>query len=151
MHFPSSDLTHKQSLISSLILLDLILYVPCTIGWVFLGWTSTKLGLMCLAQGHNTVTPVRLEPAAPRSRFKHSTTEPLRSLIYRAWSEYSIYIWTRENFDKAQICSNYMIYTAPNNYQVSKWCTWLIVFRINPESRIFSIESQPQYAESGRL
>ena len=25
-------------------------------GQVFLGWTSTKLGLMCLAQGHNTVT-----------------------------------------------------------------------------------------------
>ena len=25
------------------------------------------------------MTPVRLEPAAPRSRDKHSTTEPLRS------------------------------------------------------------------------
>ena len=34
---------------------------------------------MCLAQGHNAVTPVRLEPAALRSRVKHSTTEPLRS------------------------------------------------------------------------
>ena len=34
---------------------------------------------MCLAQGHNAVTPVRLEPAAPRSRVKHSTTEPLGS------------------------------------------------------------------------
>ena len=33
---------------------------------------------MCLAQGHNAVTPVRLEPAALRSRVKHSTTEPLR-------------------------------------------------------------------------
>ena len=32
-----------------------------------------------LAQGHNAVTPVRLEPAAPRSGVKHSTTEPLRS------------------------------------------------------------------------
>ena len=32
-----------------------------------------------LAQGHNTVTLVRLEPTAPRSRVKHSTTEPLRS------------------------------------------------------------------------
>ena len=49
-------------------------------GRVFLGLTSTKLGLMCLAQGHNAVTPVMLEPAAPRSRVKHSTTEPLRSL-----------------------------------------------------------------------
>ena len=31
------------------------------------------------------MTPVRLEPAAPRSRVKHSTTEPLRShrSVYR--------------------------------------------------------------------
>ena len=36
---------------------------------------------MCLAQGHNAVTPVRLEPAATLSRVKHSTTEPLRSLV----------------------------------------------------------------------
>ena len=36
---------------------------------------------MCFAQGHNAVAPVRLEHAAPRSRVKHSTTEPLRSLI----------------------------------------------------------------------
>ena len=35
---------------------------------------------MCLAQGHNAVTPIRLEPAALRSRVKYSTTEPLRSL-----------------------------------------------------------------------
>ena len=35
---------------------------------------------MCLAQGHNAVTPVRLKPAAPHSRVKHSTTEPRRSL-----------------------------------------------------------------------
>ena len=34
---------------------------------------------MCLAQGHNTLTPVRLEPSAPQSRVKHSTTEPLHS------------------------------------------------------------------------
>ena len=27
------------------------------------------------------MTPVRLEPAAPQSRVKHSTTEPLRSLF----------------------------------------------------------------------
>ena len=30
---------------------------------------------MCLAQGHNTVTLMRLEPEAPLSRAKHSTTE----------------------------------------------------------------------------
>ena len=35
---------------------------------------------MSLAQGHNAVMPVILEPATPISRVKHSTTEPLRSL-----------------------------------------------------------------------
>ena len=34
---------------------------------------------MCLAQGHNTVMPVRLEHEAPQSSVKHSTTEPLGS------------------------------------------------------------------------
>ena len=33
---------------------------------------------MCLAQGHKAVSPVRLEPAAPRFRVKNSTIEPLR-------------------------------------------------------------------------
>ena len=46
---------------------------------------------MCLAQGHNTVTPVKLEPAAPWSPVKHSTTELLRShtlgiLFQSEWS-----------------------------------------------------------------
>ena len=69
-----------------LIFFYLILYAPVNnisvmLGRVFLGWTNTKQGLMCLAQGHNAVTPVRLEPTALRSRVKHSTSEPLRSLI----------------------------------------------------------------------
>ena len=54
-------------------------------GRVFLGWTSTKLGLICLAQGHNAVRPVRLEPAAPSSWVKHSTTEPLCALNSKLW------------------------------------------------------------------
>ena len=33
-----------------------------------------------MLKDHNAVTPVRLESAASRSRVKHSTTEPLRSL-----------------------------------------------------------------------
>ena len=36
---------------------------------------------MRLAKGHNTVLPVRLVPATPQSRGKHSTTEPLCSQI----------------------------------------------------------------------
>ena len=54
-------------------------------GLVFLAWTSTKLGFMHLAQGHNTVTPVRLKPVAPRSQVKHSTTEPLLSHSIFDW------------------------------------------------------------------
>ena len=34
-------------------------------GLFFLGWTSTKQGLMCLAQGHKAVTPVRLKTLQP--------------------------------------------------------------------------------------
>ena len=48
---------------------------------VFLGLTSTKQGLRWLAQGHNAVVPVRLKLATPQSQVKHSTTEPLRSLV----------------------------------------------------------------------
>ena len=32
-----------------------------------------------MLKDHNAVTPMRLEPAAPKSRVKHSTTEPLCS------------------------------------------------------------------------
>ena len=52
-------------------LFDFILYIPSTIFQLCrdgLPWLNrTKLGLMYLAQGHNTVKPVRLEPAAPWS------------------------------------------------------------------------------------
>ena len=48
-------------------------------GWVFLDLFSNKQGLMCLAQRHNAVSPVRLEPATPLSQVKHLTTEPLSS------------------------------------------------------------------------
>ena len=40
---------------------------------------------MCLAQGHNTVTPMRFESAAPWPWIKRSTTEPLCSLCL-VWS-----------------------------------------------------------------
>ena len=58
-------------------------------GWAFLGWTSTKLGLMCLAHGHKAVTPMRLKPAAPRSWVKHSTIEPMCYFIHGdvVWSK----------------------------------------------------------------
>ena len=43
-------------------------------GRVFLGLTSTKLGLMCLAQGHNAVTPVRLKPVASNPQMNDINT-----------------------------------------------------------------------------
>ena len=41
---------------------------------------------MCLAQVHNTVMPVRLEPATPWYQVKHSTTEQLGSPTTTAYS-----------------------------------------------------------------
>ena len=43
------------------------------------GLSQYQARINVLAQGHNTVTPVRLEPATPWSRDKHSTTDPLHS------------------------------------------------------------------------
>ena len=67
-------------------LLDLILYVPSTIfqlnkdgsSWVEPVLSYDKCVLL---KDHNAVPPVRLEPTAFWSRVKHSTTEPLRSLV----------------------------------------------------------------------
>ena len=66
-------------------LFDLIRYVPSTIfqlnrdgsSWVEPVLSQEKCVLL---KNHNAVTPVSLEPAAPHSRVKHSTTEPLHSL-----------------------------------------------------------------------
>ena len=65
---------------------DLILYVPSTIfqlnrdrsSWVEPVLSQDKCVLL---KDHNAVMPVRLEPADPRFRVKHSTTEPLCSLM----------------------------------------------------------------------
>ena len=71
---------------SSFVLFDLILYIPSTIfqlnrdgsSWVEPVLSSDKCVLF---KDHNTVTPVRLESAAPGSQVKHSTTEPLPSIV----------------------------------------------------------------------
>ena len=68
-----------------LCLFGLILYVPSTIFQLIRdgsSWVEPVLSYdkCVLLKDHNAVTPVRLKPAAPRSRVKHSSTEPLRSL-----------------------------------------------------------------------
>ena len=62
-------------------LFDLILYVPSTIFQLKDSCVEPVLRLdkCILLKDLRAVTPVRLEPAAPRSRVKHSTAEPLRS------------------------------------------------------------------------
>ena len=59
-----------MGLVLCVCLFGLILYMSVNnfsdmLGMVFLGGTSTKQWIKCLAQGHNTVTlpGVRLEPA----------------------------------------------------------------------------------------
>ena len=39
----------------------------------FLDLTSTEQRIKCIAQGHNKVHPIRLEPATPQPQVKHST------------------------------------------------------------------------------
>ena len=65
---------HADSAVCLLDSLRPIINLSVMWGRVVLCWTSTKLVLMCLAQGHNAVTLVKLEPAVPPSRVKLSTT-----------------------------------------------------------------------------
>ena len=51
-------------------------------GLVFLS-STTKQRLMCLAQGLNTVTPMRLESETPRSWDKNPSTKPTRAALQR--------------------------------------------------------------------
>ena len=71
------------------------LYIPIVnfsvmSGRVFLGWTSTKQRIKCLAQGHNIVTPprVRLKPATLPSPVWHSTNwaTALRTYMDKSWN-----------------------------------------------------------------
>ena len=54
---------------------------------------------MCLAQGHITLTAVRLHAAKPRSGDMHSTTEPQRSLNIKLFCVF-LAITTSSIYDK---------------------------------------------------
>ena len=72
-------------------LFDLILYVQSTIFQLLRDGSSlvepVPARINVLVQGHNTVTPVRLEPVAHRSLVKHSTTESLHSHMYMLYKQ----------------------------------------------------------------
>ena len=83
---------------------DSVLANNFSVGIGFLGWTSTKQGLKCLAQGHDAVKPVRLQPKTLRSWDKHSTTEPLHPGGGGGYSYICTHSWPRSflgvhNFD----------------------------------------------------
>ena len=104
----------------------LIIYIPSTIfqlnrngsSWVepVLSWDKCVL-----LKDHNAVTPVRLEPAALRSRVKHSTTEPLRSKVRGLSCKPNIYV--------SKSTSELRVRLAPLN-------------RFKPSSKIFYLPFQ---------
>ena len=49
---------------------------------IFLGLNCYKImKIKCLAQGHNTVAVVWLEPGNPLSQVEHTTTKPIESYV----------------------------------------------------------------------
>ena len=86
-------------------LFDLILYVPSTIFQLNRDGSSLVEPVLSydkwvLLKDYNAATLVRLEPAAPRSRVKHSTTEPLRSLVCIKLGYYSFQIASNKRADQ---------------------------------------------------
>ena len=69
---------------------------------------------------HNAVTPVRLEPAALRSRVKHSTTEPLRSHV--PGGEGLVVVWSCISYDY-----KVNLITIPGTLNVHKY--WVYVLK----------------------
>ena len=116
-------------------------------GRVFLGRTSTKLGWMCLAQGHNTVRPMTLEPPAPRSRVKHSTTEALHSLVVLLGINDCIcitYPATTEcrNLEALSTTSSHTLDTDPSSNKLASGKDWR-ASRDSCSSSIHRSESSP--------
>ena len=71
------------------------------------------------------MTPLRLEPAAPRSRVKHSSTESLRSLFFRSYPH--LYEYDTSRGTKVEK----MLTLAPERYtagfcMVAKVILWCI-------------------------
>ena len=106
----------KKMVLKEFVCLIWFCYVPVNNLSVFLGWTSTKLGLMCLAHGHNVVTLVRLKPAVLRSRVKDSTDETLCSLGFERDQQTTK---NRENFPRGQRLSKLINWTKSiSNYRI---------------------------------
>ena len=69
----------------------LILYIPVNnfgvLSWPFIGRASTNQKIKCLAQGHNTVSPVSPEAAHPHDQVYFSTTDTSKTLDKSAYQK----------------------------------------------------------------
>ena len=117
-HLSLNQLYVLQNVCLFVCLFDLILYVPSTIfqlnrdgsSWVEPVLSYDKCVLL---KDHNAVTPVRLEPAAPRSRVKHCTIEPLHSLSCRTYVKHASLLIIDQKFPVLNsTCSLHVGYTG---------------------------------------
>ena len=102
-------------------------------GRVFLGWTSTKQRIKCLAQGHNTVPPVRLEPALVRAAWTESTLFAYGKRIYLILHKWT---WTSNFYLPTWKCIYIIIHS---------WWSKVRIFMkemVNPECLPFVIKQE---------
>ena len=87
---------------------------------------------MCLAQGHNAVKPMRLEPATLRSQVKHSTTKRLPSLekqigktliglLLQKQSDLGLHCLSRPFWQAASVL-NFRTFTVLKNFLLQQTC-----------------------------
>ena len=94
-----------------------------------------------LAQGHNALTPARLEPVAPRSRVKNSTTEPLRS--HRIFVMYSMsklgsnlfFMWTTRTLIRLRRMAILRLICVLSSQTATFRGWFLLVAALNPPPR----------------
>ena len=112
-------------------LLDLILYIQVNYfsvmsGRVCLDWTSTKQGLMCLAQENNAATPMRLEPATPLSWV--STLPQGHCVTYRIWCLVTHFLYS------ASITSCWICFICVLHSSLERFSTYLRRMQHSPRS-----------------
>ena len=115
--------------------------------------------LLTLLKDRHAVTPARLQPAAPRSRVKHSTTEPMRSLlIYVVLILWFYFIETFELFSRFLLAEAKCVMSYPSNWGwlqvlskkklfffIQGWYRWYGI-PVGGGGGIFSAKLRPRFA-----
>ena len=133
-------ITCKKLQMAWVCLFVLILYVPVNnflvmLGWVFLGWTSTKQRIKCLDQGHNAVPLERLEPTTPQSPVKHSSTQPPHSFyplaeisLFHISDIHHFHAKNKINVPRNEISNNVVCATSKISDQHAHTCSLIRAF-----------------------